>query len=72
MIEQVQDICKNQLNIYFQEEKECIVENIFKKVMFNNKRNKIKSIKKKQTNDANFIFKRFINNLIEQNASKLQ
>ena len=38
--------------------------------MFNDKRNKNKSIKKKQTNDANSIFKRFINNLIEQNASK--
>ena len=40
--------------------------------MFNDKRNENKTIKKKQTNDANFIFKRFINNLIEQNASKLQ
>ena len=33
--------------------------------MFNDKRNENKSIKEKQTNDINFIFKRFINNLIE-------
>ena len=38
--------------------------------MFNNKRNENKLIKKEQTDDANFIFKRFINNLIEQNALK--
>ena len=38
--------------------------------MFNDKRNKNKLIKEKQTNDTNFIFKHFINNLIEQNASK--
>ena len=40
--------------------------------MFNDKRNENKSIKEKQTDDTNFIFKRFINNLIKQNASKLQ
>ena len=39
--------------------------------MFNDKHNKNKSIKKKQINDTNFIFKRFINNVIEQNALKL-
>ena len=70
MIDQVRNICEDQLKIYFQKEQECIVENIFKKIMFNNKRNENKSIKKKQTNDANFTFKHFINNLIEQNALK--
>ena len=40
--------------------------------MFNDKRNENKLIKEKQTNDANFIFKRFINNLIEQNTLELQ
>ena len=40
--------------------------------MFNDKRNENKSIKEKQTGDANFIFKHFINNLIEQNALKSQ
>ena len=72
MIDQIRSICENQLNVYFQEEQKCIVENIFKKIMFNDKRNKNKSIKEKQTNDANFTFKHFTNNLIEQNASKSQ
>ena len=39
--------------------------------MFNDKRNENKTIKKEQTNDVNFIFRRFTNNLIEQNMSKL-
>ena len=33
--------------------------------MFNDKRNENKLIKEKQTNDANFTFKRFTNNLIK-------
>ena len=33
--------------------------------MFNDKRNENKSIKEKQTDDANFIFKRFTNNLFK-------
>ena len=33
--------------------------------MFNDKRNENKLIKKEHTNDGNFIFKRFLNNLIE-------
>ena len=72
MIDQIQNICKNQLNVYSQEKQEYIIENIFRRIMFNDKRNKNKSIKKKQTDDANFIFKYFINNLIEQNALKSQ
>ena len=40
--------------------------------MFNDKRNENKLIKRKQTDDANFIFKYFINNLIEQSASESQ
>ena len=40
--------------------------------MFNDKHNKNKTIKEKQINDANFIFKHFTNNLIEQNASESQ
>ena len=72
MIDQIRDICEDQLNVYFQKEQECIVENIFRKIMFNDKRNENKSIKEKQTDDANFTFKRLTNNLIEQNASKSQ
>ena len=72
MIDQIQNIYENQLNVYSQEEQECIIENIFKKVMFNDKRNENKLIKEKQTNDVNFIFKHFTNNLIEQNALKSQ
>ena len=70
MIDQIRNICKDQLNVYSQAEQKCIVENIFKKVMFNDKRNENKTIKEKQTDDANFTFKRFTNNLIEQNALK--
>ena len=40
--------------------------------MFNDKRNENKLIKEKQINDINFTFKRFINNLIKQNALKSQ
>ena len=40
--------------------------------MFNDKRNENKSIKEKQTDDANFIFKHFTNNLIEQSTSESQ
>ena len=72
MIDQIRDICEDQLNVYFQTKQKCIVENIFKRVMFNDKRNENKTIKKKQTDDANLIFKHFTNNLIEQNTSKSQ
>ena len=71
VIDQIRNIYENQLNVYFQEKQECIIENIFRKIMFNDKRNENKLIKEKQTDDANFTFKRFINNLIKQNASKL-
>ena len=59
MIDQVRNIYVNQLKVYSQKKQEIIIENIFKRIIFNDKYSENKKIKKKQTNYSNFILKTF-------------